>query len=296
MVTIEEIFCAVDDFCKNNDVNYEKTQITAGKKTRNRETRLTISEIITIIIYYQFSKYKDFKAYYLLHASTMLKPAFPKLVSYSRFIELIPRVLNIMILFLHSNFAEPTGISFVDSTQIAVCHKKRIDRHKVFDGLATIGYSSKGWYLGFKLHLICNHNGELIAAKITTANTDDKQPIPSMARKLFGKLFGDKGYISNKLSEELLDKGIVLITSIRKNMKPRIMSLFDRLVLKKRTLIESINNQIKFKFDLEHSRHRSALNGFTHMISTLIAYCLNPTKPKANIEYNNEFKELGIMA
>jgi hypothetical protein len=144
--------------------------------------------------------------------------------------------------------------------------------------------------------LICNHKGELISVKITTANTDDKQPIPSMAKKLFGKLFGDKGYISNKLSEELLDKGVVLITSIRKNMKPRIMSLFDRLVLKKRTLIESINNQIKTKFDLEHSRHRSPLNGFTHMISTLIAYCLNPTKPAANISFHNELKELQSMA
>lgn len=296
MVTIEEIFCAVDDFCKNNDVNYEKTQLTTGKKTRNRSTKLTISEIITIIIYYQFSKYKDFKAYYLLHVCHNLKSAFPRLISYSRFIELLPRALNTMILFLHSNLAEPTGISFVDSTQIAVCHKKRIYRHKVFDGLAAIGYSSKGWYLGFKLHLICNHKGELISVKITTANTDDKQPIPSMAKKLFGKLFGDKGYISNKLSEELLDKGVVLITSIRKNMKPRIMSLFDRLVLKKRTLIESINNQIKTKFDLEHSRHRSPLNGFTHMISTLIAYCLNPTKPAANISFHNELKELQSMA
>lgn len=201
-----------------------------------------------------------------------------------------------MVLFLHSNLAEPTGISFVDSTQIAVCNKKRIGRHKVFNRLAAIGKSSKGWYLGFKLHLICNHKRELISVKITTANTDDKQLILGMAKKLFGRLYGDKGYISNNLAEELLNNGVVLITSIRKNMKPRIMSLFDRLVLKKRTLIESINNQIKFKFDLEHSRHRSPLNGFTHMISTLIAYCLNPTKPSANIDFHNELMVLELMA
>lgn len=296
MVTIEEIFCTVDDFCKNNDINYEKSQLCNGRRTRKRATRLTISEIITIIIYYQFSKYKDFKAYYLLQVQAHLKPEFPKLVSYSRFIELIPRVLNTMVLFLHTNLAEATGISFADSTQVAVCHKKRIDRHKVFKNFGATGKSSKGWFFGFKLHLICNHEGGLVSVRITTANTDDKAPIPSMAKKLFGRLYGDKGYISNKLSEELLEKGVVLITSIRKNMKPRIMSLFDKLVLKKRTLIESINNQIKSKFDLEHSRHRSPLNGFTHMVSTLIAYCLNPGKPKTSIEFNSELKEIGIIS
>lgn len=286
MVTIDEIFCVVDDFCKDYVVNYKRTQLSDGKRRRNRAAKLSNSEIITILINFQYSKFRDFKAYYTRSVVVDLKSAFPDLVSYSRFIELIPRVLPQLASLLQHSFAKPTGIAFIDSTEIPVCHKKRIDRNKVFDGLAKTGKSSKGWFLGFKLHLLVNHDGGLVSAKLTTGNTDDRAPVKDMAKNIFGKLFGDKGYISKELYSDLLDMGVYLVTSIKKNMKPKMLSLFDKLVLKKRPMIESVNNQLKNFFEVEHTRHRSPVNAFAHMISALIAYCLNPNKPSANIDYH----------
>ena len=89
-----------------------------------------------------------------------------------------------------------------------------------------------GWSFGFKLHLIINHLGETVALKLTKGNVDDRQPVSEMAECLFGKLYGDKGYISQALTGELLEKGVELITTVRKNMKKKFISLWDRAMLK----------------------------------------------------------------
>lgn len=284
MTTIDEIFCLVDDFCKESKVNYKREQIANGKRCRNRASKLCESEIITILIYFQFSKFRDFKAYYIRHVATELESAFPGLVSYNRFIELIPRTFPQLVCLLQANLAQSTGINFIDSTELPVCHKKRIDCNKVFKGIAAKGKSSKGWFFGFKLHLLINHNGGLVSAKITQGNVDDRDPVRDMAKNCFGKLFGDKGYISQNLFNDLRTHGVYLFTSIKKNMKPKMMSLFDKLVLKKRPVIESVNNQLKNVFNVEHTRHRSPINAFAHMLSALVAYCINPNKPSANID------------
>ena len=176
---------------------------------------------------------------------------------------------------------------FVDSTPIIVCHSKRIYGHKVFKGIAEIGKSTKGWFYGFKLHLICNHRGELVSCQITPVNVDDRSPIPEMAKDLFGKLFGDKGYISKKLFEALFTKGLQLVTGIRDNMKNKLMPLFDKLILRKRSMIESINNQLKNVFQIEHTRHRSPVNGFINIIAGLIAFTHHDKKPKLDIDVSN---------
>ena len=109
----------------------------------------------------------------------------------------------------------------------------RAKRNRVFADTATHGKRTMGWSYGFKLHLIINHHGEIVSLKLTKGNTDDRVPVPGMAENMFGKLYGDKGYISKALSGELLDKGIELVTTIRKNMKNKFMSLWDRAILKK---------------------------------------------------------------
>ena len=296
MRTIDEIFCLVDDFCNDNQVNCQNILLTVnGQRKRNRPTKLIASEIITILISYQFSKYRDFKAYYTRHVQSELKSAFPNLVSYNRFVELIPRVLSLLAMLLKASFAQPTGISFIDSTLLSVCHYKRISSHKVFKGIAAIGKSTKGWFFGFKVHLLCNHSGGLLAANITPGNVDDRKPVIGMAKNIFGKLYGDKGYISQKLFDELSNMRVTLVTSIRKNMKQKFMSIFDKAVLKKRGVIESINNQIKNLFQIEHTRHRSPLNAFAHILSSLIAYCIHPNKPAANID-DARFQALKLTA
>lgn len=173
----------------------------------------------------------------------------------------------------------------MDATSLAVCKNPRIHSHKVFAGLAKRGKTSTGWFLGFKLHLIFNDQGELLNLMLTPGNVDDRKPVPKMARKLFGKLFADKGYISKKLFEELLRTfNVQLVTGIRSNMKNVLMPLMDKLLLRKRAIIETIIDQLKNISQIEHSRHRSPVNFLVNLLSGLIAYCHQPKKPSLNLE------------
>jgi hypothetical protein len=290
-----ELYCQVDEFIKIFLPEWNKNLIAEGKKKRNRPSRLSPSEIITILINFHQSHYRNFKAYYLLYVSIHLTKEFPELLSYKRFVALIPTVFAPLCAYLQSRKASTKGIAFIDSTPIIVCHPKRIRSHKVFKGVAEIGKTTKGWFYGFKLHLICNHQGELVSCQITPGNVDDRAPVLDMTESLFGKLFGDKGYISQKLFEELFAKGLQLITGIRETMKNKLMPLFDKIILRKRPLIESLNNQIKNVFQIEHTRHRSIVNGFVNMIAALVAFTYHENKPKLNIS-SDELNLISQMA
>jgi len=221
-----EIFCSVDDFCKVFLSKWNKKLIEYGEKKRCRKSRMTPSEIITILIYFHQSKYRDFKSYYLLYIRKYLKKEFPELLSYNRFVALMPTVFVPLCSYLQSRKKKSNGISFIDSTPIIVCHNKRIHGHKVFKNIAARGKSTKGWFYGFKLHLICDHNGELINCAITPGDVDDRTPVTKLTNDLFGKLFGDKGYISKDLFALLFERGLQLITGIRKNMKNKYKADF----------------------------------------------------------------------
>jgi hypothetical protein len=189
--------------------------------------------------------------------------------------------------YLVSRFDLPTGISYVDSTPIQVCKPKRMSRHKVFSGVAKKGKSTIGWFFGFKLHLVINERGGLLGVKCTPANVDDRTPVPDMVKNIFGKLYGDKGYISQKLTQQLLEQGIQLITGIKKNMKNKMMLLVDKILLRKRSIIETVNDQLKNISQIEHSRHRSLCNFMVNMLCGLIAYTFQPKKPTiTNFEQN----------
>ena len=272
------------DFVKAFLPEWNKHLVESNKKRRHRASRLSVSEIITLLIHFHQSHYRDFKSYYLCHVNQNLRAEFPTLLSYNRLIALIPSVFAPLCAYLQSQRAESTGIGFIDSTPIIVCHPKRIYSHKVFKGVAEIGKTTKGWFYGFKLHLICNHRGELITCKITPGNIDDRHPVSQMTEDLFGKLFGDKGYISKTLFDELFSRGLQLVTGIRGNMKNKLMPLFDKLILRKRSMIESINNQLKNVFQVEHTRHRSVVNGFINMIAALIAFVHHDKKPRVNLD------------
>jgi Transposase DDE domain len=186
-----------------------------------------------------------------------------------------------------------TGISFIDSTSLEVCHPNRFHSHKVFKDLAGWGKSSVCWYFGFKLHLIINDRGEILSFALTPGNTDvgvasrneNRKPVPEMAESLIGKLFGDKGYISQALFEQLQATGLELITRRRKNMKNGLIKLIDKILLRKRAIIESVNDQLKNICQIEHSRHRSRFNFLVNLISGLIAYSYHPKKPCLDLEH-----------
>ena len=284
MESLLELFVSVDDFCQVFLPFWERKLMQDGSKKRRRRGQLCVSEMMTIIIHFHQSHYRDFKTYYTEHVCQHLRSEFPNLVSYERFVILMPSVLGPLSAYLKSLYGHCHGISFIDSTALRVCDNHRIHNHKVFAGVAQRGKGSMGWFYGFKLHLVVNDCGELLACQITPGNVDDREPVPTLSRRLFGKLIADRGYISQSLFEQLLDTfGVQLITKLRKNMKNRLLPLIDKLLLRKRAIIESVVDQLKNISQIEHTRHRSPINFFINIIAGLIAYCHRPKKPSLNL-------------
>lgn len=281
---LTELFCSVDDFLKSQKFNPVKS--IKNSKSRNRACLLSTSELMTILIWFHCSGYKNFKQFYVEHVCRYLKKEFPCLISYSRFIQLMPRFITPMTMFLKGSFGKCTGISIIDSTSINICHNRRITRNKVFSGLAERGKTTMGWFFGFKVHLITNDRGEILSIRLTKGNVDDRQPVPKMIKNIFGKLFGDKGYLSGNLSEELRSNGIQLITTIRKNMKNKLMLMFDKIILRKRFIIETINDKLKNECQIEHTRHRSPTNFLINLLAGLVCYQISPKKPALKMPSN----------
>lgn len=116
----------------------------------------------------------------------------------------------------------------------------------MFQGLAARGKTSVDWFFGFKLHLVVNDQGELLNIMLTPDNTDDRKPGPELLKALFGKVFADRGYVSQSLFEQLRHTcGIALYAKPKRNMKPRLMRLTDKLLARKRAIIESLIDQLK---------------------------------------------------
>lgn len=287
---ITEIFCSIDDFCLVFDPALQKRQLSTGKMTRKRKFTMSTSEIVTITVLFHLSGIRTFKHFYIHYVQGQLREEFPNTVSYNRFVELMQS--NILPLTLYMKtccLGECTGISFVDSTPIRACGNKRITQNKVFKDIATIGKSTMGWFYGFKLHIIINDKGELLDFVITQANVDDRTPLKeeNFLKKIFGSLYGDKGYLSKELASLLFDQGLHLVTGIRNNMKNVMMTMRDKILLRKRSVIETINDQLKNIAQAEHSRHRSFGNFITNLVASLIAYSFQEKKPSIKFETEN---------
>lgn len=239
--------------------------------------------MLTLVIAFHLSNYRTFKHFYA-HVQQYWRGEFPGLVCYQRFIALQAYLLIPLCAYLNHRKGTVTGIAFIDSTPLVVCHNRRIYSHIFFRKLAKRGKNSVGWFYGFKLHLIVNDRGELLAVKLTPANVDDREPVPEMTRGLWGKLFGDKGYISQKLFDLLFDQNLQLITKIKKNMKNKLMPLMDKLLLRKRAIIETVNDQLKNISQIEHTRHRSIAGFMLNLLGGLIAYTYRDKKPSLHLD------------
>ena len=272
------IFCDVDDFCKAYEEYCEK-HLLMDKNQIVPKTSMYLSEIMTIVIYFHLSNYRTFKWYYNKFVCKTLKSYFPKLVSYNRFVEIMKMTIVPLTLYLiNYGFGKSTGINFVDSTPIEVCDNHRIYSHKVFKGLAQRGKSSTGWFYGFKLHLVINDKGEILSFCLTSGNVDDRnwEVISHLTKEIYGKLFADRGYLSKQLFEKLFERNITLVTKLKKNMKNKLISLSDKVLIRKRAVIESVNDFLKNICQIEHSRHRSVENFLVNVLSALIAYSFLP--------------------
>jgi hypothetical protein len=281
-IDYDTLFYFVDNFCMSFEVWYKKQLLSEGKIKRDRCCQLKLSEVLTILLAYHQSGMACFK-YFYFYVLRYHRHLFPNLVSYSRFIVLVKRSFAPLLCMLKSLQGEITEYLFIDSTPMPVCHNLRINRHRTFQGLAERGKTSTGWFYGFKLHMLFNTKGEIVRLHITPGNTDDRKPVPDMLKDIVAKLIGDKGYLSQKLFDQLFDKGVTLITKIKKRMKNRLMDITDKMMLRKRGFIETIFSSLKSLNTLIHHRHRCPINAFTHLIAGLINYQLRNDKPHINI-------------
>src|SRR5690349_3698474 len=264
-----EDFCQFDDFCQAFGPHWQARLLSEQAqpaKKRGPQPGLADSEIMTILVLYHSSNFSHFKAFYENVVLTLLRSAFPKAPCYARFIALTNHVWLPLTVFLFTQMGRRTGIYYIDSTPLPVCHPRRINRHKVFAGLAERGKTSVGWFFGFKLHLVFNHERQIVALKLT--------------RDLLGKLFGDKGYVGKDLAHNLLRRGLVLMTRVRRNMKRLPVSFLDKARLNGRNIVETIIGHIKEFSSLRLPKHRSVFNAFTHLTAALVAYQINPLPPK----------------
>lgn len=277
-IDYDTLFCLVDDFCKGFEPWYRKQLLKDGKSKRNRSGHLTLAEILTILIAYHQSGMACFKYFYLRLFNFHLE-LFPRLVHYARFVKLIKRAFPALVCLLKSLQGEITEYLFIDSTPMAVCHNLREKKHKTFKGLAAKGKTSTGWFFGMKLHMIFNTKGEIARLTITPGNVNDRTPVSQMVKNITATLIGDKGYLSKKLFQELFEGGVTLITKIKKNMKNCLMKMGDKLMLLRRSFIETIFSSMKSLGVLIHHRHRCPINAFTHLFAGLINYQLRTDKP-----------------
>ena len=246
---VTEFYVEMDDFyiefakMIENRPKIEDSSI----KRRNRPGKLSDSEMMSIYLLFHFGQFTNFKHFYLQYVCKHLDDLFPDLISYERFNARQERVLLPLMMYLkYRGLGKSRGINYIDSTLLRVCHIKREKQNKVFKGIATKGKSTMGWFFGFKLHLIINDRGELLSFYLTKGNVDDRniEVMTAMTKEIFGKLFGDKGYISQALSELLFQDGIQLITKVRKNMKKQNLSDVDTVLSGKRVLDEPANDEI----------------------------------------------------
>lgn len=284
------IFCEMDDFCKELGGLVKNKLLPnphpAGK--RGPTAGLSTSEIMTILIMFHQVRFRDFKTFYTGFVEVYWRNYFPKLPSYSRFITLIKNAIFPMTLFTQLKSGRRTGIYYIDSSCLPVCHIKRSRRHKTFDEIAQYGRTSVGWFFGLKLHVVINDHGELIAFKITQGNRNDVQETATLLRQLQGLVFGDKGYIGKKLVDTLLSQGLKLITRKRKNMKKEPLSDYEQQLLNQRGIIETVIGHLKYHYQIWHTRHRSVINAMTHLVAALANYAIEPLKISA-------IKRLGLM-
>ena len=287
------IFIALDDFCKQLDA-WKQSQPERFPARAWEKPLMSESELMSICVFYHYSGYKCFQYYYQDMVQSRLKSYFPHQVSYERFLVSLLKVLPGLYVFLKHRTLQSrhTGLYFIDSKQLPVCHNRRIHSHRVFEHIARRGKSSTGWFFGLKLHLVINNVGQIMNFLLTPANVADNnhQVLHTMLDGLKGECYGDKGYMS-RLFEHFYLQGLQIITRLKSKMKDRLIPLSQKLRLKKRAVIESVNDILTSVLDVEHTRHRNPFNALAHILSGLIAYCFYEGKPSV---FSSESQQIMI--
>jgi hypothetical protein len=280
---IGALFCEVDDCCQQFEPVWQQHLLGQGERQRTRAGRLCLSEGMTSVMSFHQSGYRTCKDSFLRYVTPHLRWAFPHLVSYRRFGERMPEALVPLCAYLQTRQGPSQGVAFLDSTLVAVCHPKRAGRHKVFAGVARWGRRAWGWWYGCKLPLLINDVGELLACRLTAANVDDRKAVPQLVKAMRGKVFGDRGYISQALFAALFARGGPLLTKLRKDMTNKLLPLLAKVLLRNRARRETVNDQLTNLSQIEPSRHRSVTNFLVNLVAGLSAYTYQAKKPSLHL-------------
>lgn len=288
---ITEIYVDFDDYMKEKFPNADK------EFSFTNQPEQSLSEMACIEIGYHQSVYKCFKYYYQEEILLNLKSYFPRAVSYERFVTLKYRLKPYLESFMRdARLALPTDGNFIDSSKLEVCHIMRAPSNKVFKETAKHGKTIMGYFFGFKFHIIINHFGQIVDVFISTGNVadNDKVLLRKITENFLGLLIGDKGYITS-IKQELLEKGINLVTKPRKNMTSVKYTPRVEYYKRHRGLIETSNDLLKNKANIQHTRHRNAANFEVNIWAALIAYSYNDKLPSIKT-FMGVQKPLGPLA
>ena len=295
---IVEIYVEVDDFLKKLPESLPKLLAKMDLKVLSEielinylvipNSRMSLSELMTIEIAYHFSGYQCFKSFYKECLEVHFRQDFPTLLSYNRFIELKKHLVFPLFCFMQATMQKKcTGFSFVDSSKLSVSHPCRVHQHKVFKDKARWGKTSVGWFWGFKLHLCISHKGDILGFTLSLGNQDDRHldSLKQVFRYVFGLVLGDRGYQSETLRKKFQDQFLKMDSKLRKNTKRRLEAL-ESVMVRKRALIESVFDLLKEHLGLEVASPRCMCNYFVNIFATLAAYTFYENKPSVFISAN----------
>jgi Transposase DDE domain len=291
-------FCEIDDFCRSLLAG-EHPQLPArsGQK-KGRGGCLSWSEVMTSRVFFPASHDRTFQHFY---QGQMLLPGraeFPGRPRYKRFVELIPMAWLALCGYLPTRPGPATGLQCIDSLPLRVCHHRRLSSHKVLAGLAQRGQSSRGWCYGFPLPLVSKAQGEVLGLTLTPGHSDDRRPVAKLVPQRWGQWFGERGDLGQELLEQLWAQGLPLITKLKRHRRNKLMPLLDKLLLRKRALLECVHDQRKNSSQLQHPPHRSAINGIVNRLAAVVAYTFPPQKPALDrfVASQNQAQQLLLAA
>lgn len=272
MKNIVEVYCFADSFVK-------MIESKSPKKLMGRKRTLTKTDYVTLGIFKQDHGIKTTKQLYEFVQEYMRRD-FPKLPSYQQFNDGIKSTFRyfITIAWILTKMARQKGSKYhiVDSSPLPVCNNQHRFMAKLFKGLARSGKNLNGWFWGFKLHLIINHNMEIESIRISDGSTRDTAVLEGdFIDMLSGWLVGDKGYIGKTKSKDLASKNIRLITKPRKNMRHYPTTRFQNYLLAKRQSIESVFSYLKHRLSAVNGYARSIESFFVNVFSAIVTYTLN---------------------
>ena len=240
-----------------------------------RKANLSTVEILTLIIFRYELKIHDWKNYHRFlktyHSQDFDLPKYQNfIIQINNHMAAALQILNFLT-EINKN-AQLNPVSAADSSDLPVCTNKRIFEHKVCKGLAQRGKTSKGWFYGFKIHIIVDMAGNLQTIRIANAGSDERIVVKNMVRGLRCLvLLADAGYVSAGLTYYFYRLGIWYLTGVRNNMK-KLMTFWQHALLKKRQIAEVVFSVLKYRFGLVSSLPRSIRGHLAHYIHTCLAY------------------------